>query len=170
MTTFRQLNAGWNAEPNAPDPRVVIDGRDVVVSFGLNPFVFPDFTTEDVGRLRFYSCSRYRLGSTNDEGWYRGQCRFSKIAPSWGEFYEVSGDLRLSECPADWVEAGATSASLRHFLFYIRGETFECDASDWSLEVWRPNNKGRKHALEPTAVGAGSSAVAGNIIFRRGSA
>src|SRR5579859_5767384 len=137
MTTFRQLNAGWNAEPNAPDPRVEVDGRDVVVSFLMNPFRFPEFTIEDIGRLRFHSCTRYRLGSTNDEGWYRGQCRFSKIAPSWGEFYEISGDLRLSECPQDWVEVGPASASLLHFLFYFRDETFECNASDWSLEVWR---------------------------------
>src|SRR6478736_916613 len=93
MTTFEQLNDGWNANPNAPNPKVTIEGRDVLVSFGMNRFVFPDFTAEDVGRLRFCLCSRYRLGDTNDEGWHRGQCRFSKIAPSWGEFYEVSGDL-----------------------------------------------------------------------------
>ena len=165
MTTFLQLNAGWNAEPNAPAPCVEIDGRDVVVSFRMNPFVFPDFSDEDVGRLRFRLCSRYRLGGTNDEGWSRGQCRFSKIAPSWGEFYEVGGDLRLAECPADWVEVGAASDSLRHFLFYFRDETFECDASDWSLEVWR-----RNRALEPTAVVGGSSTIAGNVIFRRGPA
>jgi hypothetical protein len=165
MTTFRQLNDGWNAEPNAPDPRVVVDGRDVLISFLMNPFQFPDFSVEDIGRLRFHSCSRYRLGGANDEGWYRGQCRFSEIAPSWGEFYEVSGDLRLAECPADWIEVGVISDSLRHFLFYFRDETFECDASDWSLEVWRPNT-----ALEPTAVDAGSSAIAGDVIFRRGSA
>jgi len=165
MTTFEQLNDGWNANPNAPNPKVTIEGRDVLVSFGMNRFVFPDFTAEDVGRLRFCLCSRYRLGDTNDEGWHRGQCRFSKIAPSWGEFYEVSGDLRLVECPADWVEAGIASDSLRHFLFYFRDETFECDASDWSLEVWRPNT-----ALKPTAIGVDSSAISGNVIFRRGSA
>jgi hypothetical protein len=165
MTSFRQLNADWNADPNSPEPQVAVDGRDVVVSFGVNALVFPDFAAEDVGRLRFHSCSRYRLGSTNDEGWYRGQCRFSKTAPRWGEFYEVSGDLRLSECPADWVEVSTPSGSSRHFLFYFRDETYECDASDWSLEVWRPNT-----APEPTAVGAGSSAIAGNVIFRRGPA
>lgn len=163
MTRFRQLNVGWNAEPNAPDPRVMVDGRDVVVSFRTNPYQFSEFTSEDVGKLRFHSCSRYRLGSTNDEGWYLGQCRFSKIAPSWGEFYEVSGDLRLAKCPADWVEISAPSGILRHFLFYFRDNTLECDAADWSLEVWRPNT-----ALEPAAVGPGTSAFAGEVTFRRG--
>jgi hypothetical protein len=154
MTTFRQLNVGWNAEPNAPDPRIEVDGRDVVVSFLMNPFEFPKFIVEDIGRLRFHSYSRYRLGSTNDEGWYRGQCRFSKIAPKWGEFYEITGDLRLAESPHDWIEVGPASANQHHFLFYFRDETFECDASGWNLEVWRPNE-----ALQPTA--------ADSIVFSR---
>jgi hypothetical protein len=40
LTTFRKLSEGWNAEPNAPDPRVKVEGRDVVVSFLMNPFGF----------------------------------------------------------------------------------------------------------------------------------
>lgn len=135
MTSFRQLNDGWNAEPNAPSPKVGIEGRDVVVSFRMNPHQFPQFSSEDVGRLRFVSCQRYRLGATNDEGWYRGQCRFSKFAPKWGEFYEVGGDLRLEECPEDWVEVIPAQGNSRHYLFYFRDETFECDAADWELEV-----------------------------------
>lgn len=135
MTTFRQLNEGWNAEPNAPEPNVTVEGQDVVVSFRMNPYQFPQFSPKDVGQLRFVSCRRYRLGCTNDEGWYRGQCRFSKVAPQWGEFYEVGGDLRLGECPDDWVAVAQVQDSSRHFLFYFRDETFECDASDWEFEV-----------------------------------
>jgi hypothetical protein len=137
MTTFRQLNEAWNAEPNAPDPTVSLDGGDLMVSFRMNPFQFPQFSEGDVGKLRFRSCCRYRLGPTNDEGWYLGQCRFSNVAPEWGEFYEVGGDLRLAECPDDWVEVGSPQNGLRHFLFYFRDATFECDALDWSLEVER---------------------------------
>jgi len=137
MTTFRQLNEGWNAEPNAPAPRVTVEGQDVVVSFFMNPFQFPQFKQEDVGRLRFSSCGRYRLGPTNDEGWYLGQCRFSKAAPRWGEFYEVAGDLRLRQCPDDWVVVSPVQGSARHFLFYFRDQTFECDAADWTFEVLR---------------------------------
>ena len=137
MTTFQQLNHGWNAEPNAPEPRVMVHGADVVVTFLMNPFQFPEFDPQDVGRLRFISCRRYRLGSTNDEGWYRGQCRFSKVAPRWGEFYEVGGDLRLAECPHDWVDVIPEAEGFRHFLFYFRDEQFECDALDWSFEVLR---------------------------------
>ena len=135
MTTFRHLNEGWNAEPNSPEPKVQIAGGEVLVTFLMNPFKFKEFTPEDIGRLRFSSCHRYRLGPTNDEGWYRGQCRFSKLAPQWGEFYEVAGDLRLSECPKDWVEIGPAADNSRHFLFYFRDQTFECDAVDWSFEL-----------------------------------
>jgi hypothetical protein len=68
MTTFQQLNKGWNAEPNAPDPRVAVEGGDIVLTFLMNPFQFPQFSPQDVGQLRFVSCRRYRLGSTNDDG------------------------------------------------------------------------------------------------------
>jgi hypothetical protein len=135
MTTFRQLNAGWNAEPNSPNPQVTIEGADVILTFLLNPFQFPQFDPEDVGKLRFSSCLRYRLGAPNDEGWHRGQCRFSHFAPHWGEFYELGGDLRLAECPDDWIEVCSTLSVPRHFLFYFRDETFECAAFDWDFEV-----------------------------------
>jgi len=135
MTTFHQLNHGWNAEPNAPEPKVEVQAGDVVVTFLLNPFQFPQFSPDDLGRIRFLSCLRYRLGATNDEGWYRGQCRFSNLAPRWGEFYEVKGDLRLGECPDDWVKVSQAAGHARHFLFYFRDETFECDAEDWRFEI-----------------------------------
>jgi hypothetical protein len=137
MTKFRKLNDAWNAEPNAPDPKVTVEGQDVVLSFLMNPFRFPQFSPADVGKLRFLCCRRYRLGATNDEGWYRGQCRFSMTAPQWGEFYEVEGDLRLDECPDDWLQVGSVQQGSRHFLFYFRDTTFECDASDWNFEVLR---------------------------------
>ncbi len=35
--TFRKLNEGWSAEPNAPLPEVVVEGSDLVLSFCLNP-------------------------------------------------------------------------------------------------------------------------------------
>jgi len=130
-TVFTKLNKGWNAEPNAPKPTVGVRGTDVVLSFLLNPFQFPEYKEGDIGTLRFEGCWRYRIGQTNDEGWYRGQCRFSSHAPAWGEFYEIQGDLKLDECPDDWVTIGLRAPESRHFLFYFRDNTFECDATDW---------------------------------------
>src|SRR5262245_43500336 len=133
-TQFRQLNNGWNAEPNAPDPKVQVDDGDVVLTFFANPFQFPRFAKNQRLRLRFKNARRYRLGSTNDEGWYMGQCRFSRDAPAWGEFYEVSGHLKLDHCPQDWHIVRAVGQTSRHFLFYLRDNTFECEADDWILE------------------------------------
>jgi len=130
-TTYTQLNDGWNAAPNAPHPRIDVNGSLLKLFFRANAYQFPEFDREDVLQLRFRNCWRYRLGSTNDEGWYLGQCRFGKSIP-WGEFYEVSGNLRIDET-SDWVLLGCAGASTKHFLFYFRDGTFECDADSWEL-------------------------------------
>jgi len=139
MPVFKQLNHGWNAEPNAPTPVIRRDGADVVLRFFLNPFQFKQFQEEDVGGLRFSDCVRYRLGPTNDEGWYRGQCRYRAVAPAWGEFYELIGDDLLIDQPIDWVTVSPPSRPGRHFLFYLRDHTFECIASDWRFDPTSPN-------------------------------
>jgi hypothetical protein len=134
-TTFARLNEDWNAEPNAPDVRVAIEAHDVLLSFHMNPHQFPAFQLGDRGTIRFSNCWRFRLGATNDEGWDRGQCRFSRLAPAWGEFYEIGGDLRLGELSQPWTILGQVPSQSRHFLFYLRDSTFECDATDWNLIV-----------------------------------
>ncbi len=141
MTSFTRLNDGWNAEPNAPDPKVRVEGTDLVLSFRMNHRQYPEYGEGNVGELRFTRCSRYRLGATNDQGWHMGQCRFSGIAPAWGEFYEVSGDLRLGQCPDDWIQLAERNAASRHFLFYLRDDMFECDAESWTLRVVRASQR-----------------------------
>jgi hypothetical protein len=126
--SFEQLNKGWNAEPNAPEPEIEIDGNDILLTFYVNAFQFKEFEEMESCILRFIDCERYRLGSTNDEGWYRGQCRFSTLAPEWGEFYLVSGDEALLNAPVDWKILKPSSGVGKHFLFYFRDNTFECVA------------------------------------------
>lgn len=143
-TNFRKLNLDWNADPNSPDPQVRVEGNDVVLTFEVNAYVYPQFNEGDLAELRFSNCCTYRLGGTNDEGWFRGQCRFSGIAPSWGEFYEVFGDLKLDISPPNWegrrraiqwMYNGEVRTGLRHFLFYMKDQTFECDAESWSFQM-----------------------------------
>jgi hypothetical protein len=136
-TIFTKLNDDWNAEPNAPDPVVQVSGKVVVLEFTPNPRQFPRFSEDQRVRLIFRNARRYRLGSTNDEGWYHGQCRFSGIAPEWGEFYELTGELKLDDVD-DWCVVDAKQPSGRHFLFYRRDETFECEADDWRFETTVP--------------------------------
>ncbi len=131
-TQFTQLNHGWNAQPNAPHVDINVEGSTLVLAFFANPYEFPEFVDRQIIRLRFDNVWRYAVGDVNDEGWYRGQCRFSRIAPAWGEFYEVTGDLHLNEFDADWtIVSDSPAEKLRHFLFYFRDENFECDATLW---------------------------------------
>jgi hypothetical protein len=134
-TRFTKLNERWNAEPNAPDPQATVVGGDVHLDFRLNEFQFPELARFKGGRLIFKNATRFRMGRVNDEGWYRGQCRFSKLAPAWGEYYEVQGDLVPDRPPDDWhAVGGSVCESPRHFLFYFRDEEFECDAEDWEVQ------------------------------------
>jgi hypothetical protein len=132
---FLHLNAGWNAEPNAPAPVAEVQGFDILLRFYLNPFEFKEFEPDELGFLRFVNCERYRLGPTNDEGWYRGLCRFSHVAPKWGEFYEVSSKPEALKGPTDWELLNTrTVGEQHHFLFYFRDNTFECTAESCAIE------------------------------------
>ena len=125
----------------APEPAINIRNEDLLLMFYVNPFLYPEFKEEEIGILRFMRCERYRLGPTNDEGWYRGQCRFSKLAPAWGEFYFVQGDHDLLNAPLDWKKLDcAVSDRSKHFLFYFRDETFESVAEQCIIEPIADNS------------------------------
>lgn len=131
--TFERLNDDWNAEPNAPYEEVTVGGATVRLTFFLNPWA--DEAEEDErGRLTFEHCSIWRLGATNDEGWYAGQCRYGKAAPAWGEFYVLLGEDDQRLTPTDWHELALITPEKRHFLFYLRDNTFECFAEEWRFE------------------------------------
>ncbi len=87
---FLQLNLGWNAEPNAPDPHVDILGSDIILHFSVNPFQFKEFAKDEIGILRFANCGRYHLGPTDDVGWHRGRCRSAKLPHSGVSFTKFS--------------------------------------------------------------------------------
>ena len=111
-------------------------GSNLILEFGVNAYAFENFTEGEVVTLTFSDCWRYRLGPTNDEGWYRSQCRFSHSALAWGEFYEVSGELLMDQAPKDWVILNPEPPHpTKHYLFYLRDESFECDASGWSFST-----------------------------------
>jgi len=134
-TSFEKLNKDWDAESGAPEPNVRTGDSGLTLTFFLSSSLNPKFRDYDRGELFFPNCWRYRLGSPNDEGWDKGHCRFRCWAPEWGDFYEVTGDL-LDSGPSDWVLLKTPRSAIgRHFLFYFKDETFECDAEGWSFKV-----------------------------------
>lgn len=132
--TFYKLNDAWNAEPYSPQPRVSIQGQVLLLQFLVDAMQFTEFMEGEHGMLRFIGCRRYRIGPPNDDDWYDGRCRFSKLAPEWGEFFVVQGDAALLDAPQDWQYVAPNQEGGRHFLFYLRDNTFECVAEDCIIE------------------------------------
>jgi hypothetical protein len=137
---FVKLNIGWDAEPNAPMPKIEFDKSTykIILSFYLNAFIHDDVDKDDIGILEFSNCYKYRLGATNDEGFYRGQCRFSKSGKQWGDFYRILNSNWRYEFPSDEVIIDnelKDNKDLCHFLFYFRDETFECIALTYKFTI-----------------------------------
>ena len=131
---FIHLNKDWNAEPNAPEEKILLDNSDLLVlEFTVNPWAYSGFEEEERARVIFTSPKKYRLGPTNDEGWYIGQCRYKKLAPKWGEFYQVIGSSSTISEADDWVNVSSAGGP-NNFLFYLRDSTFECQAESYEFQ------------------------------------
>lgn len=135
---YKQLNMDWGAEPNAPDPQIDHDSSDgnLRLTFYLNPY--NDVEEEVRAEIKFFKCYMYRLGLTNDEGFYKGQCRFSKSGIRWGEFYQLEETDWKRTFPSDKVilqEHLMNEEGLKHYLFYFRDNTFECIAKEYQYKI-----------------------------------
>lgn len=139
-TEFKRLNLDWNAEPNAPDVNVAVHDEDVWLRFHPNPYIYSDYADVDYLTLQFSRCSRYRFTPVNDEAWFLGNCRFSKLAPDWGEFYEVEGDFLETADTTPWCDGPSVDPAAKNFLFYFRDEAFECSADQWRLGQGSPSH------------------------------
>lgn len=130
--TFTRLNEDWNAHPNDVGLKIEQRGQTLLAHMKPNPYVYRQYEKIPEITVRFEGCERYRVTPVNDHGWYGGQCRFSGLAPSWGEFYEISGNTRDDMDPTLWVKM--EGAGSRHFHFYLRDEALEVKALDWSMQ------------------------------------
>lgn len=133
LPTFNHLNATWNAHPNDASLKVEQNGQTLQAHMRPNPYIYREYENIPAITICFEDCKRYRVTSVNDHGWYAGQCRFSGLAPSWGEFYEIFGDTRDDMDPTPWITM--EGSGMRHFHFYLRDQTLEVKAQGWSLET-----------------------------------
>jgi hypothetical protein len=131
LPTFTRLNEGWNAHPNLAGLSLEQTGNTLVARIKPNPYQYHQYEIVPEISVSFVVCTKYRVTPVNDEGWYMGQCRFSGLAPSWGEFYEISGDSRDDLDPRPWIEM--EGCGTRHFHFYMKDETLEVKAEDWLM-------------------------------------
>ncbi|GAB2208815.1 hypothetical protein ROS1_56330 [Roseibium sp. ROS1] len=132
LPTFTRLNEDWNAHPNHVDLKIENLGQTLLARMRPNPYLNCNYEKTPEITVRFDGCARYRVTPVNDKGWFGGQCRFSGLAPSWGEFYEISGDSRDEMDPTPWTKMDGRG--VRHFHFYLRDETLEVKAQDWSIK------------------------------------
>ncbi len=134
LPAFTRLNDDWNADPNGVGGlKIEQDGELLLAHMRPNRYVYREYANVSEITVCFEGCERYRVTPVNDHGWFDGQCRFSGLAPSWGAFYEVSGDTRDDMDPTPWITMKGSGA--RHFHFYLRDETLEVKAQDWSLKL-----------------------------------
>jgi hypothetical protein len=127
--TFTQLNDGWNADPNAPFPKVGWKGNDLILKMRPNKFQFERFANTDWIGCVFKDCTRFRVTQVNDHGYSLGQCRFSGLAPAWGEFYRIDGDTMDNLITKPWTDRCPDNETSKHFHFYLRDHSFECKAA-----------------------------------------
>lgn len=132
LPTFTRLNEDWNAHPNDVGLKLEQTGDELIARMKPNPYVYRQYEKSPEIIVSFKNCSNYRVTSVNDEGWYLGECRFSGLAPEWGEFYEISGNTRDNMNHTPWIKM--EGGGEKHFHFYLKDETVEVKAQDWTLK------------------------------------
>ncbi|MET4108161.1 hypothetical protein [Hymenobacter sp. UYP22] len=131
---YQQLNHNWNADPNAPEPRLTVTGQTVQLEFYLNAFQFEHFQEGDKACLTFWNCHKYSFNGLNDEGYYRGQHRYNYQQLPWGEFYELLTDWQVDFSEESMIIGPVSDvAQLHHYVFFLRDNTFECVAESWDF-------------------------------------
>jgi hypothetical protein len=131
LPTFTRLNEDWNAHPNDAGLNLEQTDETLIARMKPNPYVYRQYEKIPEISVSFEGCTKYRVTPVNDEGWYMGQCRFSGLAPSWGEFYEILGNTRDDMDPTPWINM--VGAGTRHFHFFLKDETLEVKAKNWLL-------------------------------------
>jgi hypothetical protein len=132
------LTKGWNADPNAPEVQLKVEGYNVVLEFYLNSFIYP-FKEDQRGRLTLLDCYKFSFNSMNDEGYYAGQYRYNYEELPWGEFYELETDWE-DDFPKkpEILNPNPDKLKLKHYIFFLRDNTFECVAENYSFEIINP--------------------------------
>ena len=132
---YIQITKDWNADPVSPEIELKVDGIDLIIDIYLNHFQFDKYQEGDKVKIRFKNCAEYSLNTCNDEGYFYGQYRTNHKELPWGEFYEIKSGLD-TKLPNPIEEIQSSNSDRKHFIFFFKDETFECLASDYSLDFY----------------------------------
>lgn len=132
---FTKVTIDWNAEPNAPETIINVEGDTVTLEFYLNYFVHDQFKEGDRGRITFSNCHKYYFGGPNDEGYVMGQHRYSDAELPFGQLYVLKTDWK-TDFPVNSkiLNVNIEPKELHHFIFFLKERTFECVATDYRFE------------------------------------
>ena len=135
---YNKLNKDWNADPNAPEVTIEVKESTVMLDFYLDGFVY-NFKEGQRGKLTFMNCHKYSFNSMNDEGYFREQYRYKHEELPWGEFYELKTNWE-TDFPkdAEVLNLNPNRLNLKHYIFFLRDDTFECVAENYSFEIFNP--------------------------------
>lgn len=131
------LTEDWNADPNAPEVKLTIEGSSVTLDFFVNHFIYDKFKEGDKAKLTFPNCLKYSFSSMNDEGYYRGQYRYKYSDLPWGEFYRLDTNWE-TDFPVRHIALTdiTDKEKLSHYIFFFKDNTFECVAENYQLEFY----------------------------------
>jgi len=134
---YEKLNTRWNAEPNAPNLIIHKEEDFIELVFDLNPFVFENVDEGDKGVLEFQEVYKFHIGTTNDEGYFSGDHRYTNEKLPWGEFYELTNSDWESDFPkqASVINDSIYKSELKHFVLFLRDQEIECIATDYFFHI-----------------------------------
>ncbi|PWD99698.1 hypothetical protein [Marinilabilia rubra] len=131
---YKKLNTNWKAEPNSPRPEIMEEEDGIRLTFDLNSLDFEHIDEGEKGTLEFKDVCKYRLGTTEEE-FHKGQFKNSNDQLPLGEFYELKNSKWEKNFPDDEVliNPSVKTKGLRHFILFLKDETFECIAKDFEF-------------------------------------
>ena len=132
-----KLTMDWNAEPNAPEVLLSVNGNTIILDFYVNYFLFHKFKEDAKAIITFKNCHKYSFNSMNDEGYYQGHYRYKYTDLPWGEFYKLNSNWQI-DFPDEHIVLSpvADLINLNHYLFFFRDNTFECVAESYSIKFY----------------------------------
>jgi hypothetical protein len=131
---YRRFNDKWNADPNAPEPFLKVNGTNLVLEFFLNFRLDDQFKEGEKGTLVFYNCHKYSFTTMNDEGYLLGKHRYKNADLPWGNFYLLRTDTEKEfDINAIVVNPKIGTRGLLHYIFFFKDNTFECLSEFYSF-------------------------------------